>query len=60
LTLRLPPKLDDPGKLQAFLPIIDRFEECVTKENPAERLVRHERELLRLFLLWVSSDGPKD
>ena len=64
LTLQMPeftgsnPEKVEAQKLESFIPLVDRFESCLTAEDPAERLVRHEREFLRLFLLWVSSNGP--
>lgn len=58
LTLQLPEDLSSAEKLVHFIPIVDRFEACLTHKDSAEHLVRHERELIRLFLLWVASNGP--
>jgi len=58
LTIQLPEGISNAEKLVHFKPVVDRFEECLTKNNSDEHLVRHERELIRLFLLWVANDGP--
>lgn len=57
--LELTTKAETPAEfLEESLEVVNQFNDRVVQIDQQDPLVRHERELLRQFLLWVYHGAP--